>query len=168
MNFSEIWNYHSILYTSLDTHANFRGDRRWHGRDLRGGSNWPPPPPSKNLVWNSPVKIGLKCLFKLSIQQVAFYNGLSKYMNIHLSVCFTYISRTSGSTSWSNILWMCWFLFSQKHETNQPLVKTTISLYSLLSLVRYYQWMYIWWPLNCSMITLIKEWLFISLQLKWW
>ena len=49
-----------VFYTlHLTMHANFRGDRRWNGRDLRGGQI-DPPPPSKNLVWNSPVKIGLK------------------------------------------------------------------------------------------------------------
>ena len=38
----------------LDIHAKFRGDRPLRGRDLKGGSNWPPPP-VKNLLSKSPV-----------------------------------------------------------------------------------------------------------------
>ena len=34
----------------LDIHAKFRGDRPLRGRDLKGGSNWPPPP-SKNKIF---------------------------------------------------------------------------------------------------------------------
>ena len=44
----------------LHIHAKFRGDRPLRGRDLKGGSNWPPP--SKNLLSKSPVKIGLNYL----------------------------------------------------------------------------------------------------------
>ena len=46
----EILNYYDIiLYTSLDMRANVRGDRPLHGRDLKGGHNAPPPPPSAVL-----------------------------------------------------------------------------------------------------------------------
>ena len=40
----------------------FRGDRPLRGRNLKGGSNWPPP--SKNLLSKSPVKIGLNLILK--------------------------------------------------------------------------------------------------------
>ena len=48
----------NTLHMCLDMHAKFRGDRTLRGRDLKGGSI-PPPPPSKNLLSKSPVKIGL-------------------------------------------------------------------------------------------------------------
>ena len=44
----------------LHIHAKFRGDRPLRGRDLKGEID---PPPSKNLVSKSPVKIGLKLIF---------------------------------------------------------------------------------------------------------
>ena len=49
----------NTLYMCLDTHAKFRGDRPLWAEIWRGGSNWPPPP-SKNLLSKSPVKIGLR------------------------------------------------------------------------------------------------------------
>ena len=39
--------------------ANFRGDRPFHGRDLRGGGHNAPPPPGHSKTSNSPALLGL-------------------------------------------------------------------------------------------------------------
>ena len=50
----------NTLYMCLDIHAKFCGDWPLRGRDLKeGGQIAPPPPPCKNLLSKTPVKIGL-------------------------------------------------------------------------------------------------------------
>ena len=65
--FSKNWNYHIVLHTSLDMRANFRGDRPFHGRDLRGeGGHNAPPPPGRSKTSNSLALLGLKAFIKHS------------------------------------------------------------------------------------------------------
>ena len=52
--FSQKKGYSNTLYMCLDILATFCGDRPLRGRDLT-----PPPPPIKNLLSKSPVKVGL-------------------------------------------------------------------------------------------------------------
>ena len=47
--------FYTLHLTCMQIFAAIGGERA----EILGGGVWPPPPPSKNLVWNSPVKIGL-------------------------------------------------------------------------------------------------------------
>ena len=76
-------------------HANFRGDRRWNGRDLRGGGV-KLTPLSKNLVWNSPVKIGFNW-----IKQNYSNDGLFN-MRVARYICFSH-AKCVNREQWKNV-----------------------------------------------------------------